>query len=315
MKAGMFAVSRCLIVFLETLSTIVTHPLFSISYASLSSLFVEDFIIFTILFLACYNGCSDFLERGIILRKPLIAGNWKMYKTIGEAVETVTQLKAKVSGVKDKEILVCPVFTSLKSVCDVLKGTNIHVGAQDLFWEEKGAFTGEVSAQMIKDTGCTHVIIGHSERRQYFHETNETVGKKTLAALKVALTPIVCVGEKLDERESGKTFAVCEKQIREGLSVLSKEQAAKIVLAYEPVWAIGTGKVATPAQAEEVHIYIRKTIASLFGNDIADGMRILYGGSVKPENVAELMGQSNIDGALVGGASLEADSFAKLVTY
>jgi triosephosphate isomerase (TIM) len=249
------------------------------------------------------------------LRKPLIAGNWKLAKTIEESVKTVKELKSLVSDVKDREILVCPVFTSLKPVCDALKGFNINVGAQDCYWEEKGAFTGEVAPSMIKDTGCSHVIIGHSERRQFFHETNETVGKKTLAALRNGLTPIVCIGELLAERESGKTFAVNEKQIREGLGVLSKEQAAKIVIAYEPVWAIGTGKVATPSQAEEVHIYIRKTVEAMFGKDVADGMRILYGGSVKPDNVTELMGQQNIDGALVGGASLEAASFAKIVKY
>lgn len=249
------------------------------------------------------------------MRKPLIAGNWKLAKTIDEAVTTVKDLKALVNDVKDREILVCPVFTSLKPVCDALKGSNIHVGAQDLFWEDKGAFTGEVSAPLIKDAGCSHVIIGHSERRQFFHETNEAVGKKTLAALKHGLTPVVCIGELLAERESGKTFAVNEKQIREGLGVISKEQAAKIVIAYEPVWAIGTGKVATPAQAEEVHIYIRKTVANMFGTDVAEGIRILYGGSVKPENVSELMSQKNIDGALVGGASLDAVSFSKIVKY
>ena len=189
------------------------------------------------------------------------------------------------------------------------------VGGQDLYWEEKGAFTGEISAVKIKDAGCTYVIIGHSERRQYFHETNETVGKKIHAALKIGLTPIVCIGETLSERESGRTFSVNEKQIREGLGTLSKEQASKITIAYEPVWAIGTGKVATPSQAEEVHIYIRKTIANMFGHDVADGLRILYGGSVKPENISELMAQKNIDGALVGGASLEADSFMKIIKY
>ncbi len=249
------------------------------------------------------------------MRKPLIAGNWKLAKTIDESVSTVKELKPLVSDVKDREILVCPVFTSLKAVCEVLKGSNINVGAQDMYWEDKGAFTGEISAPMIKDAGCTHVIIGHSERRQFFHETNETVGKKTIAALKHGLTPIVCIGELLAERESGKTFAVNEKQIREGLGVLSKEQAAKIVIAYEPVWAIGTGKVATPAQAEEVHIYIRKTLAGMFGADVADSTRILYGGSVKPENISDLMSQKNIDGALVGGASLEAVSFAKIIKY
>jgi triosephosphate isomerase len=249
------------------------------------------------------------------LRKKLIAGNWKLAKTINESVSMVKELMALVPDVKDKDILICPVFTSLKSVCDALKGSNINVGAQDLYWEDKGAFTGEISAPMIKDAGCTHVLVGHSERRQFFGETNETVGKKTLAALKHGLTPIVCIGEKLEERESGRTFSVNEKQIREGLGCLSREQVAKIVLAYEPVWAIGTGKVATPAQAEEVHIYVRKTIVSMFGQDVADAMRILYGGSVKPDNAAELMSQANIDGALVGGASLEAASFAKIVKY
>jgi triosephosphate isomerase len=238
-----------------------------------------------------------------------------MYKTILESVSTVIDLKAKVSGISDREIVVCPVFTSLKFVCDALGNSNIKVGAQDLFWEEKGAYTGEISAGQIKDTGCAYVIIGHSERRQYFHETNEAVGKKILAALKAGITPIVCIGETLAEREAGKTFAVIEKQIREGLGCLSKETAKLLVLAYEPVWAIGTGKVATPAQAEEVHIYIRKTIANMFGQDIADGIRILYGGSVKPENVSELMNQNNIDGALVGGASLDAESFTKIIKY
>lgn len=249
------------------------------------------------------------------MRKPIIAGNWKMYKTIQESAATVNDLKAKVSGISDREIVVCPVFTCLKAVCDALKGSNIHVGGQDLYWEDKGAFTGEISAGQIKDAGCTYVIIGHSERRQHFHETNESVGKKIQAALKAGLTPIVCVGEMLAERESGKTFAVNEKQVREGLGSMSKESAAKIVIAYEPVWAIGTGKVATPAQAEEVHIYVRKTVANMFGQDVADGLRILYGGSVKPENIADLMAQKNIDGALVGGASLEAESFAKIVKY
>lgn len=249
------------------------------------------------------------------MRKPIIAGNWKMYKTVQESVSTLNDLKPKISGISDREIVMCPVFTCLKSVCDTAKGSNIKIGAQDLFWEEKGAFTGEISANQVKDTGCTYVIIGHSERRQFFHETNETVGKKLLAALKAGLTPIACIGETLSERDSGKTFAVNEKQIREGLGVLSQEQVKSIVIAYEPVWAIGTGKVATPAQAEEVHIYIRKTIAGMFGQDVADVLRILYGGSVKPENISELMEQKNIDGALVGGASLEADSFAKIIKY
>jgi triosephosphate isomerase len=249
------------------------------------------------------------------LRKPIIAGNWKMCKTILESVSTAIDLKARVAGISDREIVICPVFTSLKFVSDVLANSNVKLGAQDIFWEEKGAFTGEISPSQIKDAGCSHVIIGHSERRQFFHETNETVAKKILAALKIGLAPIVCIGETLAEREAGKTFAVNEKQIREGLAGLSKEQAKLIVIAYEPVWAIGTGKVATPAQAEEVHIYIRKTVANMIGQDAADGMRILYGGSVKPENISDLMSQKNIDGALVGGASLEAESFTKIIKY
>ena len=249
------------------------------------------------------------------MRKPIIAGNWKMHKTVVESVATVIELKAHVSGISDREIVVCPVFTALKFVCDALANSNIKVGAQNLFWEEKGAFTGEISAPQIKETGCSHVIIGHSERRQYFHETNETVGKKILAALKAGLTPIVCIGETLAEREAGNAFTVNEKQIKESLASISEEQMKKLVVAYEPVWAIGTGKVASPEQAEEVHLCIRKAISSMFGKDIADTIRILYGGSVKPDNIAILMAKENIDGALVGGASLEAESFAKIVKY
>jgi triosephosphate isomerase (TIM) len=249
------------------------------------------------------------------LRKPIIAGNWKMQKTVTESVANVIELKAHVSGISDREIVICPVFTSLKFVCDALVNSNIKVGAQNLFWEDKGAFTGEISAPQIKDTGCTYVIIGHSERRQYFHETNETVGKKILAALKSGLTPIVCVGETLAEREAGNAFTVNEKQIKESLAGLSGEQMKKIVVAYEPVWAIGTGKVASPEQAEEVHLCIRNAMAGMFGKEIADTVRILYGGSVKPDNIAILMAKENIDGALVGGASLEAESFAKIVKY
>lgn len=249
------------------------------------------------------------------MRKPIIAGNWKMHKTILESVSAAIDLKARVAGVSDREIVICPVYTALKFVSDVLVNSNIKTGAQNLFWEEKGAFTGEISPSQVKDAGCAYVIIGHSERRQFFHETNETVGKKIQAALKAGLTPIVCVGETLAERESGKTFAVNEKQVRDGLGGLSKEQAKLLVIAYEPVWAIGTGKVATPAQAEEVHIYIRKTFAGIFGQDIADTVRILYGGSVKPDNISELMKQKNIDGGLVGGASMDAESFAKIIKY
>lgn len=245
----------------------------------------------------------------------MIAGNWKMHKTISESVAMVTSLKSQVAGISDREIVIAPVFTSLDAVSKAIKGSNIKLSAQDVFWEEKGAFTGEIAPSMLVDAGCTHTIIGHSERRQYFGETDDTVNKKIFAALKVPLTPIVCIGETLEQREKGQTFSILERQLREGLKNIAKEQMVKLVIAYEPVWAIGTGKTATPVQAEEAHIFIRKTLAKMFGPDVSDKIRILYGGSVKPDNISELMSQQNIDGALVGGASLEADSFSKLVKY
>lgn len=248
------------------------------------------------------------------MRKPLMAGNWKMHKTIPEAVAMVKELKEKIAGVEDVDVLICPAFTALKPLADEVKGSNINIGAQNLFWEEKGAFTGEVSPNMITDAGCTYVIIGHSERRQYFSETDETVNKKVKAALGVGLIPVVCVGETLNERETNITFKVIEKQIRDGIKDLSKEEAAKIVIAYEPVWAIGTGKTATPDQAQEVHSFIRKVYSEMYGS-VAEGTRILYGGSVKPSNVSELMKKEDIDGGLVGGASLEAPSFEALVKF
>jgi triosephosphate isomerase len=248
------------------------------------------------------------------MRKPLMAGNWKMNKTAGEAVSMLKALKNAVADVKDVEILLCPVFTSLYAANEEIKGSNIKLGAQNLFWEPKGAFTGEISPSMVKDTGCSYVIIGHSERRQYFGETDETVNKKTKAAFSAGLIPVVCVGETLKEREDDVTFKVIEKQIRDGLAGLSAEQASSLVIAYEPVWAIGTGKTATPEQAQEVHAFIRKLYAEIY-KDAADKARILYGGSVNPKNVSELMKKDDIDGGLVGGASLEADSFAQLVKY
>ncbi len=248
------------------------------------------------------------------MRKPLMAGNWKMNKTIPEAVAMVKELKGKIAGVKDVDVLLCPVFTALYPVANEVKGSNINVGAQDLFWEDKGAFTGEVAANMIVDAGCSYVIIGHSERRQYFGETNETVNKKIKAALKAGLIPVVCVGETLKEREDNVTFKVIEAQVREGIKDLSKEEAEKVVIAYEPVWAIGTGKTATPDQAQEVHAFIRKVYGEMYGS-AADNTRILYGGSVKPSNVSELMKKEDIDGGLVGGASLKAEDFEALVKY
>lgn len=248
------------------------------------------------------------------MRKPLMAGNWKMNKTVSEAVSMVQSLKSAVADINDVEILLCPTYTALYAVNNEIKGSNIKLGAQNLFWEPKGAFTGEISPNMIKDTGCSYVIIGHSERRQYFGETDETVNKRVKAAFNAGLTPIVCVGEKLEERENNTTFKVIEKQIRGGLANLSAEESEKIVIAYEPVWAIGTGKTATPEQAQEVHTFIRKLYAELY-KDAADKVRILYGGSVNPKNVSDLMKKPDIDGALVGGASLEADSFTQLVKY
>jgi triosephosphate isomerase len=248
-------------------------------------------------------------------RKPLIAGNWKMFKTISEAKELVVGLKKNLAGISDREILVCPPFTALSSVAEALKGSNISVGSQNIFWEKKGAFTGEVAPDMIVDAGCKYALVGHSERRQYFSETDATVNKRMKAAFAVGLTPIVCVGEMLAERENGTTFKVIEKQIKDGVAGLIPEQAKTLVLAYEPVWAIGTGKTASPQQAEEVHAFIRKTYAQIYGNDAANSIRILYGGSVKPDNATEIMKQPNVDGALVGGASLEIEPFTKIVKY
>lgn len=245
------------------------------------------------------------------MRKPIMAGNWKMFKTESEAVDFAKNLKPLVCDVHDRAIVVCPTFPALSKVSDVLTNCNISVGAQNLHWEEEGAFTGEVSADMLKAVGCTYVIIGHSERRQYFGETDETVNKKIKAALKHNLLPIVCVGETLEQREKNETFKVIEKQIKGGLGTLDVGLWTSIVIAYEPVWAIGTGKTATPEQAQEVHKFIR----GLLPKEVAQEVRILYGGSVKPENVKELMAKPDIDGGLVGGAALKVESFVKLIKY
>jgi triosephosphate isomerase len=249
------------------------------------------------------------------MRTPVIAGNWKLYKTIGEAIGMVNELKPLVAGTRGVEIIVAPVFTALSRVADALAGSNILLAAQDCHWEEEGAFTGEVAPGMLKDAGCSHVIIGHSERRQYFGETDATVNRKVKAAINAGLTAIVCVGETLAEREADKTFAIIETQVWGGLEGLAPEAFSKVVLAYEPVWAIGTGKTASDAQAQEVHTFIRSLVARYFGQESAAGMRILYGGSVKPDNVKGLMAQPDIDGALVGGASLKAASFAAITNF
>lgn len=246
-------------------------------------------------------------------RKPIIAGNWKLNKTIKEAIDLVTLLKREVGDIQSVEIVVCPPYTALSEVSEILAESDIQLGAQDLYWETKGAFTGAVSGNLLKDAGARFVIVGHSERRQFFHETDETVNKKTRAALLARLTPIVCVGETLAERENDKTFQVIGRQLKDGFAGLSAGQMKELVVAYEPVWAIGTGKVATPRQAEEAHVFIRKEIHAAFGEEVARGLRILYGGSVKSDNISQLMQEPDIDGALVGGASLEAVQFSQIV--
>jgi len=249
------------------------------------------------------------------MRKALIAGNWKMFKTLEEAVLFAKELALKVKDVSDREILVCPPDLYLYPLIQALAGSPVFVGAQNIFWEDQGAFTGEVSAPMVKSAGARFAIIGHSERRQYFSETDETVNKRLNACLKAGITPIVCVGETLVEREAGKTLDVIGSQMKNGLKNISTTQAAQLVIAYEPVWAIGTGKTATPEIAQEVHGFIRSQVKDLFGPEIAGAIRILYGGSVKPDNIDVLMAQADIDGALVGGASLEVTSFERIIRY
>ena len=247
------------------------------------------------------------------MRKLIIAGNWKLNKTSLEAIDLVNGFKRDLGDITEVDVVVCPPFTALSDVREALSDSNIALGAQDLYWEDAGAFTGEISAPMLKDIGVQYVIIGHSERRQFFAETNETVNKKIKAALKSGLTPIVCIGETLQEREAGKTFSVIEKQCRESLANFSVKEMGTMVLAYEPVWAIGTGKTATSQQAQEVHKFIRGLLLKFHGKALAEQLRIQYGGSVKPENITELVMQEDIDGALVGGASLQHDSFVKIV--
>jgi len=249
------------------------------------------------------------------MRKPVIAGNWKLFKTIAESVALVDALRPIVDKARNVEIVVAPVFTALSRVSEAIAGSNINLAAQNCFWEEEGAFTGEVAPKLLKDAGCSYVIIGHSERRQYFGDTDLSVNKKVKSAISADLTAIVCVGETLAERESGSTFTVIETQVKNSLAGIPAEVVASLIIAYEPVWAIGTGKTASDEQAQEVHLFIRELIARLFSPDAADKVRILYGGSVKPDNVKGLMAQPDIDGALVGGASLKADSFASIVNY
>lgn len=249
------------------------------------------------------------------MRRPIIAGNWKMNKTVSEAADLVRQLKVLVADIRDIDIVVAPTFTALHAVSREITGSNIELAAQDVFWETSGAYTGEISPTMLRDVGCRYVIIGHSERRQYFGEINEWVHKKIKASLAVGLHPILCVGEALEEREAGKTFDVVKIQVFQCLDGFSREEMDKITIAYEPIWAIGTGQTATPQQAEEVHAFIREQLGNITHPQVSQAMRIQYGGSVNPDNIGDLMAQPNIDGALVGGASLTADSFSRIVKF
>jgi triosephosphate isomerase len=249
------------------------------------------------------------------MRRPIIVGNWKMHKTIPEAVSLVQALHASVGQMQDVDIGVAPPFPALMAVVEVLRGSTITVAAQNLHWEPQGAFTGEVSAPMLTDVGCRRVIVGHSERRQYFAETDATVNKKLKAALNAGLDPILCIGETLVQREGNATFGVLEQQIRQGLAEIPGEAMPRLVVAYEPIWAIGTGKTATPDQAQEVHAFIRGLLGALYGKALADEVRIQYGGSVNAGNIQTLMAQPDVDGALVGGASLEASSFTQIVSF
>ena len=246
-------------------------------------------------------------------RKKFIAGNWKMNTTIDEAVILAKAVVEKMGKVTDVDIAVCPPYVSLKAVARALKGSSVKLGAQDVHWEAKGAYTGKVSCAMLKSVGVEYVIIGHSEQRQYFHETNETVNKKVKAALAAGLLPIVCMGETLDERKTGKLFSIVEAQTKGAFAGVSRADALKCTIAYEPVWAIGTGEVATPQQANEMHVFIRKQVAGLYDGEAADTMRIQYGGSMKPDNAKALLALSDVDGGLIGGAALKADDFFGIV--
>jgi triosephosphate isomerase len=249
------------------------------------------------------------------LRIPLIAGNWKMYKTGPEAVATAARLVELVGSDSAVDVMIAPPFTALVPVAQMLESSPIALGAQNLHWEAEGAYTGEISPGMLKAAGCTYVLIGHSERRQYFGESDEGVNRKTKAALQSSIIPVVCIGETESEREAGETFSVLDKQVRLGLEGVSLRGPRDLVVAYEPVWAIGTGKTATKEQAQEAHAFIREKLALALGSGLADGIRILYGGSVKPGNAKDLMAMPDIDGALVGGASLKPDTFAEIIHF
>ncbi len=249
------------------------------------------------------------------MRIPLIAGNWKMHKTVAEAVELIEALLRDVPDAADREVVVCPPYTALHALGPLLENTPIRLGAQDVFYEAQGAYTGAIAPQMLTELGCTYAIVGHSERRAIFGDTDEIINRKLHAALKVGLRPILCVGETKAERDAGRAEEIVVGQVRAGLANVSDAQMTDVVIAYEPVWAIGTGETATSADAQAMHATVRRTLDELFGGEVADGVRIQYGGSVKPDNVDELMAQPDIDGALVGGAALKADSFLRIVGY
>ena len=255
------------------------------------------------------------LKSKTVQRTPLLAGNWKMYKTVDEAAVLAEELRKSCAGLSGREILICPPFPCLHRVSEIIHGSNIQLGAQNLHWAAEGAFTGEVSGPMLKSAGCRYVIVGHSERRQIFGETNEIVNRKMKAAFQFGLIPLVCVGETLEEREKKELFKVVEDQVKIGVPDLKKEDFLKLVIAYEPVWAIGTGKTATPEQAQEMHRFIRETLARMYSPDLAQKTRILYGGSVKPDNIDALMAQPDLDGGLVGGASLKSKDFERIIKY
>lgn len=247
------------------------------------------------------------------MRIPLIAANWKMFKTVHEAVVFVKEFRGTVKDLHDVEVVIAPPFTALHAVAEAARNTPLCVAAQDVYWEREGAFTGEISAAMIKEAGAEYVIVGHSERRRLFGETDATVNRKLQAALGAALTPIVCIGETLEEREAGQTMPVLDRQIKQGFDGVTGEQVASLVIAYEPVWAIGTGRNATPQQAGEAHAHIRSRVRQWFGGSAADACHVIYGGSVKPDNIHELVTLPDVDGALVGGASLDIKGFTDIV--
>jgi triosephosphate isomerase len=248
-------------------------------------------------------------------RRPLIAGNWKMHKTCTEAVATAEQLAQQVAGIDSVDVMIAPPFTAIAAVAAALRNSPVMVGAQNVFWEQQGAYTGEISAAMLVSAGCRFVIIGHSERRQFFGETDQTVNRKIQSALEAGLIPVFCVGETDAERQMDQTFAVLQRQVEKGLNNIVLSRDDDLVVAYEPVWAIGTGKTATVGQAQQAHAFIRQRLGGAIGETLAKSTRILYGGSVKPDNIASLMAMPDVDGALVGGASLEADTFSRIVRF